>query len=87
MTTIINTRADLEALKSDTAEYKSALGKLKASMTAKVDTATYPDGYGQTGYTGAKVDPVWTDKEDLSCIERLGFTKDEFEALCTAAGI
>jgi hypothetical protein len=87
MTIIINTRADLEMLKSDTTSYKAALEKLKSSMTAKTDTATYPDGYGQAGYTGNTVDPIWADTEDLSSIERLGFTKDEFEALCTAAGI
>jgi hypothetical protein len=51
---------------------------LKGSMTLKQDTAIYPDGYGQPGYEGPAVEPVWTDIEDLSTIHRFGFDKSDF---------
>ena len=86
MPAIINTRADLDALKG-TSAYTDALKKLKASMTTQVDEAVYPAGYGEAGYIGPAVAPSWTAVETLDTIERLGFTKDDFLAACTAAGI
>ena len=77
---LINTRADLENL-SGTPEYAAFVVKLKGSMTQRRNTAVYPDGYGQPGYAGPTVDPVWVDSEDLSTIERFGFTKAEIQAL------
>ena len=32
-------------------------------------------------YDGDTIDPVWVDVEDLSTIERFGFTKEEIMAL------
>lgn len=83
---IINTRADLEALKGS-GEYRSALLQLKASMTTRVDAAVYPEGYGQPGYEGEPVATVWQEVETLEAIERLGFSKSEFIALCASAGV
>jgi hypothetical protein len=83
---IINTRADLDALEG-TPAYVDALAKLNGSMTAMVDAAVYPEGYGQPGYQGADVAPDWQSVEDLSSLQFLGFTKTEFAAVCAAAGI
>ena len=51
---IINTRADLEALRGSPT-YAAALGQLKSSMTPRQDKAVYPAGYGQPGYEGETV--------------------------------
>lgn len=75
---IINNREDLDHL-VDTPEHAQFMDYLKGSMTRKQDTAIYPDGYGQPGYEGPKVEPVWTDIEDLSTITRYGFTKADFQ--------
>lgn len=75
--TIINTREDLDAI-IGTPEYDQFMIYLKGSMTRKQDTAVYPEGYGQPGYEGEKIDPVWIDVEDLSTIERFGFDKSDF---------
>lgn len=74
---LINTRDDLDAL-IGTQQHAEFLAFLRGSMTRKQDTATYPDGYGQPGYTGAAVVPVWADVEDLSTIDRFGFVKADF---------
>lgn len=78
MDQIINTREDLDAAQG-TPAYDTFMAYLKGSMSRKKNTAVYPEGYGQPGYTGANIDPVWVDIEDLSTIERFGFTKADFE--------
>lgn len=80
MTNIIQTREDLDCI-AGTPEHTQFIAFLKGSMTLRTDTAVYPGGYGQPGYTGASVNPVWTEVEDLSAIERFGFTKAEILAL------
>lgn len=75
--TIINTREDLDAAQG-TPAHDAFMVYLKGSMSRKQNTAVYPEGYGQPGYTGATIDPVWVDIEDLSTIERFGFTKADF---------
>jgi hypothetical protein len=77
MVTIINTREDLDAL-IGTPEHDQFMNYLKGSMTRKVDSAVYPDGYGQAEYTGETISPAWTNVEDLSVIERFGFVKADF---------
>lgn len=77
MDQIINTREDLDAVQG-TPAYDTFMAYLKGSMSRKQNTAVYPEGYGQPGYTGATIDPVWVDIEDLSTIERFGFTKADF---------
>jgi len=77
--TIINTRADLDAI-AGTPEHTEFMAALKGSMTRKQDTQAYPDGYGQPGYEGETLEPIWADVEDLSTIERFGFTKSDFGA-------
>ncbi len=83
---IINTRADLEALRG-TPGYGAALGQLKSSMTTRINRAVHPEGYGQPGYEGPEIEPVWEDVETLESVARLGFTKAEFLAACTDAGL
>lgn len=74
---VINTRADLDAIEG-TRAYEDFMAYLKGSMTQKRNVAVYPEGYGQPGYDGDLVDPVWEDVEDLVTIEQFGFTKADF---------
>ncbi len=37
------------------------------------------NNYNEPDYDGATLEPIWTDIEDLSTIERFGFTKEDFE--------
>lgn len=74
---IINTRADLDAI-AGTPEHAEFMQFLKGSMTRKQDIAVRPDGYGQPGYEGDAISPVWQDVEDLSTIQSFGFTKADF---------
>lgn len=78
MKTIINTREDLDAI-IGTPEHEQFMQMLKGSMTRKQDVQVYPDGYNQPDYQGDKLEPIWTDIEDLSTIERFGFTKADME--------
>ena len=75
--TIINTRADLDAI-IGTPEHAEFMQFLKGSMTRKQDVQVYPEGYNQPDYDGEKLEPVWEDVEDLSTIERFGFSKADF---------
>lgn len=75
--TIINTRADLDSI-AGTPEHTEFMAALKGSMTRKQDVAVRPDGYGQPGYDGEIIPPVWENVEDLHTIERFGFTKSDF---------
>jgi hypothetical protein len=78
MKTIINTREDLDAIVG-TPEHEQFMQILKGSMTRKQNIQVYPDGYNQPDYDGEKLEPIWEDVEDLSMIERFGFTKADFE--------
>lgn len=75
---VINTREDLDAIEG-TIEHAEFIAALKGSMTRKQDVQAYPEGYGQPGYEGPLLEPVWEDVEDLSTIERFGFSKADFE--------
>jgi hypothetical protein len=75
--TVINTREDLDAI-AGTTEHAEFMAALKGSMTRKQDVAERPDGYGQPDYDGPEIPPVWEDVEDLTTIERFGFTKADF---------
>lgn len=75
----INTREDLDAT-IGTPAYDEFMQRLAGSMTRKEDKATYPSDYSQIGHDGPPIEPVWADIEDLSTIERFGFTRDEIEA-------
>lgn len=77
MASIINTRADLDAL-AGTDEHTLFMEYLKGSMSIKKDAAVYPDNYGQPEYTGDTITPIWTEVQDLSVIERFGFTAADF---------
>lgn len=75
--TVINTRADLDAI-AGTPEHAEFMQFLKGSMTRKQDVAVRPEGYGKPGYQGDVITPVWQDVEDLTTIESFGFTKADF---------
>ena len=75
---VINTRADLDAIVG-TPEHEKFMASLKGSMTRKQDVQVYPDGYNQPDYEGPKLEPIWVDVEDLSTIERFGFSKGDFK--------
>lgn len=85
MHSLINSRQDLEALRG-TSEFAEAIAALAGSMTIRVDVAEYPSGYGDPDYNGATIEPVWEDREDLTTIERLGYTKAEILAELEAIG-
>ncbi|AMW35843.1 hypothetical protein [Haematospirillum jordaniae] len=74
--TIINTRADLDALKG-TPAHDEFLRLLRGTMTTMTDTQTYPEDYGKPEYDRPKLDPVWVEVETLETITRFGFTKEE----------
>lgn len=74
---VINTREDLDAI-AGTPEHAEFMEFLKGSMTRKQDVAVRPEGYGQPGYEGDVIPPVWEDVEDLSTIVRFGFSKSDF---------
>lgn len=73
---VINTRADLDAL-IGTEQHQQFMNFLRGSITRKQDVAVYPDNYNSPDYEGAKIDPIWHDVEDLSTIQRFGFTKED----------
>jgi len=77
MKTIINTREDLDAI-AGTPEHTEFMAMLKGSMTRKQNIQVYPDGYNQPDYQGEKLEPIWEIVEDLSIIQRFGFTKADF---------
>lgn len=77
---VINTREDLDALQvHNPAQYLEFMDYLKGSMSRQQNVAEYPEGYGQPGYEGQSIDPVWETVEDLSTIERYGFIKADFD--------
>ena len=78
MKTVINTREDLDAIKG-TPEYDEFMVSLKGSMTRKQNVQVYPDNYNDPDYDGETLEPIWEDVEDLSTIERFGFTKEDFQ--------
>lgn len=78
--TVINTREDLDAVIGKP-EHDEFMKSLKGSMTRKQDVAVRSDGYGQPDYEGEVIPPIWKDVEDLSTIERFGFTKADFEGV------
>lgn len=77
MKLIINTREDLDAIVG-TPEHQEFMAFLTGSMKRKQDTQVYPENYNQPDYAGEKIAPVLVDVEDLSVIERFGFTKADF---------
>lgn len=74
---VINTREDLDAL-IGTEEHQQFMQYLKGSMARMQDVQVYPIGHGQPGYEGPLLSPIWEEVEDLSTIERFGFTKSDF---------
>jgi len=75
---VINTREDLDAI-AGTQQHADFMAALKGSMTRKENQAEYPENYNDPDYDGDPIDPVWVEVEDLSTIERFGFSKADFE--------
>lgn len=82
--TIVNTRADLDALAtSDPAAHAAFIARLKGSLTVTADTQTYPTGYdhtlkpGDTGYLAPVLGPV----DDDTTAARFGFTRTQLQAM------
>ena len=73
---VINTREDLDAIVG-TEAHAAFMARLSGSMTRKQDFAVRPEGYGQPGYDGEKIEPVWVEIEDLSTIKFFNFDKNE----------
>lgn len=71
---VINSRADLESIVG-TKEHDEFMARLKGSMMRRQNVAEYPEGYGAPEYDGPVIEPIWEDVEDLTTIERFGFTK------------
>ena len=74
---VINTRADLDAI-AGTPQHTEFMRALKGSMTLKQSVQVYPEGYGQPGYEGPTLEPIWEFVEDLSTITAFGFTPSDF---------
>lgn len=74
---VINTRADLDAI-AGTPQHTEFMRALKGSMTLKQNVQVYPEGYGQPGYEGPTLEPIWEFVEDLSTITAFGFTPSDF---------
>ena len=82
MKTVINTREDLDAI-AGTPEHEQFMQMLKGSMTRNQNIQVHPEGYNQPDYSGEKLEPIWEVVENLSIIQRFGFTKADFENLTT----
>lgn len=76
----INTREDLDAIQG-TPEHTEFMQFLKGTMTRKQDTAVRPDNYSDPDYDGEAIEPIWEQVEDLSTIERFGFSKSDFDGI------
>jgi len=74
---VINTRADLDAI-IGTADHAEFMSRLRGSMTRRQDMAVYPDNYNDPDYDGPTIDADWQDVEDLTTIQRFGFSKSDF---------
>lgn len=72
----INTREDLDAIVG-TPAHEEFMALLAGSMIRREDQADYPEGYNEPDYSGDIIEPVWVEVEDLSTIERFGFTKSD----------
>lgn len=74
---IINTREDLDAVVG-TEQHAQFMEYLKGSIRKPVNIQVYPEGYGTSEYTGEELAPIWEEVEDVSVIERFGFTIADF---------
>jgi hypothetical protein len=79
---VVNTRGDLDAL-TGTQQHAEFIANMKGSMITLRNVAIYPDDYGRTRQAGdvGYIAPDWQDVEDLSAIERFGFSKSEILAI------
>ncbi|MBI1175683.1 MAG: hypothetical protein GC139_10535 [Sideroxydans sp.] len=81
---VIATRQDFDLARVDNPElYAEFVAALKGSLISTADTQVYPAGYDSTLKDGdaGYVAPIISQVEDLSTIERFGFTKAEVLAL------
>lgn len=76
----INTREDLDAIQG-TPEHAEFMQFLKGTMTRSQNIAEYPADYNEPNYDGEAIEPIWEQVEDLSTIERFGFSKSDFDGI------
>jgi len=85
----INSKADVmnlvESAKNGEIEPSLAekvLSNLVAEATLVEDKQSYPEGYGEPGYEGEALEPVWEERENPGAkIFKIGLTVPEMEAL------
>lgn len=76
---IVNSRSDIDALRG-TPYFLTALEYIQGAMTVAVNVAEYSEGADPD-----LVEPVWEERLDLSILQRIGWTRAEFEAEIAAA--
>lgn len=72
----INSRKDLDAIQG-TPEHSEFINYLKGTITQRRNIQEYPENYGKPDYTGEILEPIWESFEDISIIEKFGFTKED----------
>ena len=85
----INSETDVmnlvESVKSGEIEAAAAvkvLSNLMSEATLIENVQTYPEGYGEPGYEGEALEPIWEEKENPGAkIIKIGLTVSEVEAL------
>lgn len=82
MKTIINTRADLDAI-TGTPEHAEFIARLKGALTTRTDVREYPPGYDRTLKEGDQghLAPILGVAEDNRAASAFGFTRAELLAL------
>lgn len=76
---VINTRADLDALAaSDPSAHADFIARLRASLVTRYDVAEYPEGYDRTltekddGY----IEPKYEERDTPETAARFGYTSE-----------
>jgi hypothetical protein len=73
---IINSRADLESIRG-TKQFENMIYSLVGSMKHSIDVAEYPENYRSPDYDGPEIEPIIEEQENLTTIQRFGFTKEQ----------
>ena len=77
---VINSREDLDAIRG-TPQHAVFMRYLAGTLTTKTDVAVHPADYGQPGYTGPVIAPVWQEVDSPATAARFGFTPEEVRTL------
>jgi len=64
------------------ATVENVLNNLISEAVLVEDVQTYPEGYGEIGYEGETLEPIWEEKENPGAkIFKIGLTVSEVEAM------